>query len=92
MDFENVKTIENFDKWTEALHKAVHISKKMGMKEDTITDIAKKVGDFLADNVDPENPKQRILKELWEVGNDEERHILAHLVVKLIETKYHNVD
>jgi len=91
MDLENVKTIENFDKWKETLHKAIHISEKVGMKEETVVDIAKRVGDFLNNNVDPENRQQRLLKDLWETGSKEERHALAHMLVKMIENEYHHV-
>ncbi len=89
MDLEHVKTLEDFGKWKETLHKAVHTSEKVGMKEDTITNIAKRVGDFLMKNVDPENPEQRLLKELWEVGTQEERHTLAHMLVKMVEKEQH---
>jgi hypothetical protein len=91
MDFEHVKMIEDFDKWKNTLHRLVHVSKAVGMSEDTITDLAKKVGDFLSNKVDPENPQQRLLKQLWEVGTQEERHALAHLIVKMVEHEQHGV-
>lgn len=91
MDIENVKVIENFDKWKGTLHKAIHLSEKMKISEDTITDIGKKVGDFLMNNVDTENPQQQLLKQLWEVGTQEERHSLAHMLVKMIEKEHHGI-
>ncbi len=91
MELENVKVIENFEKWKDALHKIIHVSEKMGVSEDTITDVGKKVGDFLMNNVDPENREQRLIKQLWEVGTQEERHSLAHMLVKMIEKEHHNI-
>jgi Protein of unknown function (DUF3243) len=85
MDFENVDLIEDFDKWKETLKRAVNISKAMGMSEDTITNIAKRIGDFLEDRVDPENREQRLLKHLWEAASPEERHTLAHIIVKMVD-------
>ena len=89
MELENIKTIEDFDKWKDMLHKVVRTSRKVGMKEDTITDIAKKVGDYLHDHIDPENPEQRLLKQLWDVGTQEERHSLAHMIVKMVDKEVH---
>ncbi|REJ33570.1 MAG: DUF3243 domain-containing protein [Bacillota bacterium] len=40
----------------------------MGMSKDEIADKAEVIGDFLANNVDPQNPEQGILKELWEAA------------------------
>ncbi len=91
MNLDHVEIIENFDKWKDTLHKAIHVSEKVGMSEDTTTDIAKKVGDFLLRNVDSENPQQRLLKELWESGTQEERHSLAHMLINMIEHEYHDV-
>jgi hypothetical protein len=91
VDLENVKMIEDFDKWKATLHKIIHVSEVVGMNEDTITDIAKKIGDFLANRVDPENPQQRLLKQLWEAGTQEERHALAHMIVKMVEQEHHGV-
>jgi len=89
MEQKNLEMIEDFDKWKSTLHKLVHVSEIVGMKEDTVTDLAKKMGDYLANHVDPENREQRLLKQLWEVGTQEERHILAHLMFKMVETEYH---
>jgi Protein of unknown function (DUF3243) len=91
MDLENVKMIEDFDKWKETLHKVIHVSEAVGMKEETVVDIAKRIGDFLANKVDPENPQQRLIKQLWEVGSPEERHAMAHMIVKMVEQEHHGV-
>jgi len=91
MDLENVKMIEDFEKWKDTLHKTIHVSEKLGMSEDTVTDIGKKIGDFLMKNVDPENREQRLLKQLWETGTQEERHSLAHMLVKMVEKEHHTI-
>jgi nuclear transport factor 2 (NTF2) superfamily protein len=86
-----IKMLDDFTKWKETLHKVVHISRSVGVKEDTVVNMAQKIGDFLADNVDPENPQQRLIKELWAVGTEEERHTFAHLIVKMVEKEQHTV-
>ena len=46
---------------------------------------AEKVAGYLAENVEPKNREEQLLKELWKVGDDKERHKLAHMLVRLTE-------
>ncbi|MDR0270011.1 DUF3243 domain-containing protein [Paenibacillus sp.] len=75
--------IRNFDTWKKFLGERVVQAEKMGMSEDTIANLAYEIGDFLDTKVDPQNSSNRALKELWEVGNKEERRTIARLMVKL---------
>ncbi|GAB6988981.1 DUF3243 domain-containing protein [Paenibacillus pini] len=75
--------VRNFDTWKKFLGERVVQAEKLGMNEDTISKLAYEIGDFLDEKVDPQNPSNRALKELWEVGNKEERHTIARLMVKL---------
>lgn len=84
MDID-INVINDFDKWKKTLYNAVSIGETVGMSEDTITNLGSKVGEFLASNVDPENPEQRLLKELFEVSNKEEQKILTSAIIKMIE-------
>ncbi|MFS1513134.1 DUF3243 domain-containing protein [Chengkuizengella sp. SCS-71B] len=79
--------LETFDKWKHFLAERVDQAKKAGMSEDTISKLAFQIGEFLDDKVDPKNSEERLLKELWDVGNDEERKTMAKLMVKLVENK-----
>lgn len=85
MDFENARVIEDFDKWKNLLRNTVNFSKAVGMSEEFITEAAKRIGDFLDDKVDPENREQRLLKQLWDASSNYERHILAHIIVKMVQ-------
>ncbi|GIO53234.1 DUF3243 domain-containing protein [Paenibacillus cellulositrophicus] len=75
--------VKNFDAWKKFLGERVAQAEKMGMSEDTIAKLAYEIGDFLDEKVDPANASNRALKELWEVGNREERQTIARLMVKL---------
>ncbi|NDI33324.1 DUF3243 domain-containing protein [Chengkuizengella sediminis] len=79
--------LETFDKWKHFLSDRVEQAKKAGMSEDTISKLAFQIGEFLDDKVDPKNSEERLLKELWDVGNDEERKTMAKMMVKLVENK-----
>lgn len=74
-----------FDKWKEFLAERVNAAEKSGMNEETISKLAFQIGEFLADKVDPKNKEERLLKELWDVGNEDEKRVLARLMVKLVD-------
>jgi hypothetical protein len=74
-----------FDKWKEFLAERVSQAERAGMSEEKLNNIAVQVGDFLATKVDPKNEQERVLKELWDVGSEEERRTIARLMVKLVD-------
>lgn len=74
----------DWDNWKKTLGGAVNIGKKVGMEEETIVNMGTRVANFL-NRVDPENPQQRLLKELWEVGDEEEQQNLASMIVKMVQ-------
>lgn len=77
--------LETFDRWKAFLEERVEQAKKAGMSEDTIADLAFQIGDFLEERVDPKNGESRLLKELWDIGTEEERRMIARLMVKLVD-------
>lgn len=77
--------LDNFGKWKEILGEQVDRAQAMGMSDDQIAHAAEKIGDYLASKVDPQNPQQRLLKEMWEVCDQDEQHTLARVMVKLTD-------
>lgn len=61
----------------------VEHAEKAGFSEEAITNLAYEIGGFLEDKVDPQNDSNRVLKEIWEVGSEDERKAIARLMVKL---------
>lgn len=80
---QDTSIIKNFDTWKKFLGNRVIQAEKLGMNEDTISKLAFEIGEFLDEKVDPANSSNRAIKELWDVGNDEEKHTIASLMVKL---------
>ena len=76
-------SITEFDKWKEALGKAVNIGENFGMSDNTINNITASVGSFLAKNTTPSNDEEKLLHELWNAANSHDKHVLAKLVVKI---------
>ncbi|RXZ77902.1 DUF3243 domain-containing protein [Paenibacillaceae bacterium] len=77
--------LTNFDTWKEFLADRVEQAKKIGLSEETISKLAYEIGNFLGEKVDPKNHQERTLKEIWDVGNEEERKTIARLMVKLVQ-------
>ncbi|AVX21535.1 Protein of unknown function [Carboxydocella sporoproducens DSM 16521] len=74
----------DWEQWKQTLHSLVDLGERVGLEEETISKAAYKLGNFLADKVDPKNREQRLLKELWDAGDEEERKVLAHLIIKMV--------
>lgn len=77
--------LTNFATWKHFLADRVSQAKKMGMSEETISSLAFEIGSFLEEKVDPKNEEERVLKELWDVGDESERKVLSCLMVKLVQ-------
>lgn len=72
-----------FERWKEFLGERVKQAEQTGMTEETISNLAFQIGEFLSDKIDPENKEERVLKELWDVCDEQERKVLATAMVKL---------
>ncbi|REK76571.1 DUF3243 domain-containing protein [Paenibacillus paeoniae] len=77
--------LTNFDTWKHFLADRVSQAKKMGLTEDTIANLAFEIGSFLDEKVDPKNDEERVLKELWDLGDETERKTIARLMVRFVE-------
>ncbi len=77
--------LKMFERWKQFLSERVTDAERSGMSDEMINKLAYQMGDFLAKNVGPENEQERILKQLWDVGNEAEQRTLARLMVKLVD-------
>lgn len=76
--------MESFDQWKDFLSKQVNQAQGAGASQNSIVEAATRIGNFLSDKVDPKNREQRLLKEMWDKGSQEERHALASVVTKMV--------
>ncbi|MFC4778814.1 DUF3243 domain-containing protein [Paenibacillus sp. GCM10023252] len=77
--------LRNFDEFRQYLAKRIQLAEKLGLSEEQLARTAEKVGDYLAANEEPRNQEEKLLQELWKAGNQEERHKLAHILVKFAQ-------
>jgi len=85
MNLKNSETLSDWNKWKSTLSKAINFGQTIGLSEGAIDKIALKIGNILTATIDPENKEERLLQELWKVGDDKDRKVLSKLIVKMIE-------
>lgn len=78
---------DTFSQFTEELASKLKIAQKTGMSQQDIVNKAEDVGDWLAREVTPKSPEQRLLKELWAVSDNAEQKAIASALVKLVQRK-----
>lgn len=76
---------DSFDQFKEDLGAKLNMAHKMGASRGTLLNAAKDFTQWLADKVDPKNPEQRLLKEMWEVADENERNAMINVLVKFMD-------
>ncbi|MHB8158703.1 MAG: DUF3243 family protein [Desulfocucumaceae bacterium] len=69
--------------WKGFLSQAMEFAEELGISKDKISYLASQAGEILAENVQPANPEQAVLKELWSVSDAQEKKVLASLMTKV---------
>jgi hypothetical protein len=82
-----MSVLDNFEQWKDFLADRLHQGQQEGVTGDTANDIAYQIGDYLAEQVEPKNGEERLLKQLWDSSTEEEQHVLANLMVKLVQNE-----
>ncbi|WP_059170345.1 DUF3243 family protein [Bacillus sp. FJAT-27445] len=77
--------LQDFNEFKAYLSKRIELGRRIGLGEEELAVATQKVADYLAKNAEPQNREEALLMELWQVGNDEERHMLAHMLLKWAE-------
>lgn len=80
-----MSVLHDFDEWKQFLADRIKQAQSLGMDEETIKGLAHHVGDYLNEEVDPKNHQQRVLKELWDVADEQEQQTLANLMYKMVQ-------
>lgn len=80
-----MELLENWERWKSFLGKQVENAKNIGLSHGAIEKTAVQIGEYLAKNVDPKNEQERVLKDLWSVASEKEKHAIANCVMKLVQ-------
>jgi len=76
---------DRFQQFTQELSQRVRAAQSAGMSQDEIKARAQEIGDWLAQAINPRTPEQRLLKEMWQVANQQEQEAIASSLVKLVQ-------
>ncbi|MDO3411708.1 DUF3243 domain-containing protein [Saccharibacillus sp. CPCC 101409] len=85
-DDKKDRILEDFESFKKYLHNRIKIGESIGLGEEQLAKVAQKVAGYLAENEKPRNSEEKLLQELWKVGDEEQRHKLAHMLVKLAQS------
>ncbi len=77
------EVLDDFGKWREFLGTQVQRAQSMGVSEQHIDDAAYKLGEYLAGKIDPKNPQERLLKQMWDASPKEDQRALARIMVNV---------
>lgn len=80
-----MSVLDNFEEWKQFLGQRLSGAESEGMASGAQTEMAYRIGDFLADEIEPQNREERLLKELWQIADENEQHMMAHLMIKLVQ-------
>ncbi|MBS2968457.1 DUF3243 domain-containing protein [Metabacillus sp. KIGAM252] len=79
------RILQDFETFKSYLSDKVSKGEKLGLGEEQLAKAAEKVADHLAKHEEPRNSEEYLLNELWKVGDKEQQHALAHMLVKLVK-------
>lgn len=80
----------SWEAWKSQLADAVKLGQTMNMSPEQMAERAEQVGDFLAQKVDPKNPEQKVLQELWQAADEQDQQAIARTIIKLVSgTRVH---
>lgn len=79
--------LSNFEKWKDFLGERLQAVKQGGLSDEMINEMAYRIGDYLAAEVEPQNAEERLLKALWDAGSEEDQKVIARLMVKVVQNE-----
>ncbi|MGG0184443.1 DUF3243 domain-containing protein [Bacillus rhizoplanae] len=77
--------LENFEQWKGFLGERLEQAQGKGLDGGAINDMAYRIGDYLANEVEARNDQEKLLMELWKVADEQEQHTIANLMVKMVK-------
>ncbi len=80
-----MSVLDNFQDWKDFLNNRVEQAYKIGMTNETVSNLAYQIGDYLSENVNPKNSEERLLKELWEASDEDQQKVFAQIMVNFVD-------
>ncbi|WP_017812058.1 DUF3243 domain-containing protein [Paenibacillus shenyangensis] len=84
-DERKKQILDDFDNFKSYLGKRIRMAESIGLSEESMAKVAQKIADYLAKHEEPQNSEEKLLYELWKVGDEDQRHKLAHMLVRMVQ-------
>ncbi|WP_096155543.1 MULTISPECIES: DUF3243 family protein [Bacillus] len=75
--------LDNFQGFMDYLKKQINRGEKLGLNEEQLAKAAEKVAEHLNKHEEPQNREEYVLNKMWNVAKDDEKHAIAHVLVRL---------
>jgi hypothetical protein len=75
--------LDSFDEFQNYLNDKIQKGEKLGLSEEQLAKGAERVAEYLKNHEEPKNTEEKLLQEMWKVSDDDEKHMMAHTLVKL---------
>ncbi|PYZ95525.1 hypothetical protein CR205_18515 [Alteribacter lacisalsi] len=75
--------LKDFNEFENYLADKINKGEKIGLGEEQLAKGAERVAEYLKNHEEPKNSEEKLLQEMWKVADDEEKHKMAHVLVKL---------
>jgi hypothetical protein len=76
---------DSFEQFKDHLGQKLDVAHRMGASRGTVLNAAKDFAEWLSQAVDPNNPEQRLLKEMWSVADENEKNAMVNVLVKFMD-------
>ncbi|TDM03860.1 DUF3243 domain-containing protein [Macrococcus carouselicus] len=77
--------LESFNQFKSYLGSKVEKAENLGFSDEAIAKAAEKVADLLAKNEEPKNREEKVLNELWNNAEGEEKSAIARVLVRMVQ-------
>ncbi|OPY67267.1 MAG: hypothetical protein A4E57_02390 [Syntrophorhabdaceae bacterium PtaU1.Bin034] len=81
---EGMDFMKDWNTWRKSVKSAIEQARNVGMKDEEIRDTAREVSNYLAEKVCASTPEERLLKEMWQAGTEQERKAMASVIFKMM--------
>lgn len=82
-----MSVLDNFDQWKGFLGERLEQAQGKGLDGAAVSEMAFRIGDYLANEVEAHNDQEKLLAELWKTADEQEKHIIANLMIKFVQNK-----
>ncbi|MFP3124041.1 DUF3243 domain-containing protein [Ectobacillus funiculus] len=82
-----MSVLDNWDQWKGFLGERLNAAEGKNVDGNSINEMAYRIGDYLANEVEARNPEERVLADLWKVADEQEQHTIANLMLKIVQHK-----